>query len=66
MRGHGKKLRSGAMKTSQSYNIKVCLQFPAAQITRLIKAYEDAKCVGVGALTYLSVVQEYLVVEVGY
>ncbi|KAL8472062.1 hypothetical protein ACS0TY_029330 [Phlomoides rotata] len=64
MQKHGKKLRSSAMKTSQSYSIKVWLQFHVAQITRLSEAYEDAKCVGVGALTYLAVVRGYLVVEV--
>ncbi|KAL8509034.1 hypothetical protein ACS0TY_016286 [Phlomoides rotata] len=52
------------MKASQSYSIKMCLQFLVARITRLIKAYDDAKCVGVGALTYLAVVQEYMIVEV--
>ncbi|KAL8530512.1 hypothetical protein ACS0TY_007520 [Phlomoides rotata] len=42
----------------------MCLRFLVGRITRLIKAYEDVKCVGVGTLTYLAMVREYMVVEV--
>ncbi|CAK9166597.1 unnamed protein product [Ilex paraguariensis] len=57
--GGGKSKASKSVSRSQ----KAGLQFLVGRIARFLKAGKYAKCVGAGAPIYLSIVLEYLVVE---